>query len=141
MSSPLLLQQCPACLVGWFSRWVVGGRTAAVLWDAAFRICSIQPVAFLCNCRQAFFPYSWSRSIWCIRIVVLTPSQLGKNSILFYWIGLTNQSNPKSTYLRLLQFLFHVHKCVINLGRPFFMSFENVFQREEEILIIFKGKY
>ena len=45
-------------LFGWFSWWVVGGRTAAVLWSVASRTCSIQLVAFLCNCHQAFSPYA-----------------------------------------------------------------------------------
>ena len=36
----------------WFSRLVVGGRTAAVLWYVSSRICSIQLVTFLRNCRH-----------------------------------------------------------------------------------------
>ena len=36
---------------------VVGGRTAIVLWGVASRTCSLLLAAFLCNCRQAFFPY------------------------------------------------------------------------------------
>ena len=60
MSSSLLLQQCPACLVRLI--WIffvmgVSGRTAAALWSADFRTCSILLAAFLCSCRQAFSPY------------------------------------------------------------------------------------
>ena len=60
MSSYLLLQQCPTRLVRLtciFSWWVVGGRTAAALWDAASMICSILLAAFLCSCCQAFSPF------------------------------------------------------------------------------------
>ena len=48
MSSSLLHQQCPACLVRlieWFERWDVSGRTAAVLWSAVSRNCSKPHVA------------------------------------------------------------------------------------------------
>ena len=48
MSSSLLLQQCPACLVR--------GRTVGVLWGVAARTCSRLLAAFLCNCRLAFSP-------------------------------------------------------------------------------------
>ena len=41
-------------IVSW---WVVGGRTAAALWGAASRTCSILLTSFLYNCRQAFSPY------------------------------------------------------------------------------------
>ena len=44
MSSSLLFQECPTCLVRliWMVlRWEVGGRTASVLWDVASRIYSI----------------------------------------------------------------------------------------------------
>ena len=37
-----------------FFLWVVGGRTAAALWDVVFRTCSILLTAFLCSCRQSF---------------------------------------------------------------------------------------
>ena len=37
-----------------FLWWVVGGRTAAVLWSVASRTCSIQLEAFLCNAVQIF---------------------------------------------------------------------------------------
>ena len=59
MSSSLLLQQCPACLVR--LTWIVfmmgaGGRTVGVLWGVAARTCSRLHVAFLCNCRLASSP-------------------------------------------------------------------------------------
>ena len=57
MSASLLFQQCPACrvrLIRMVFEMVVGGRTAAVLWDAASRICLIYLVASSSNCRQAF---------------------------------------------------------------------------------------
>ena len=52
MSSSLLLQQCPACLVclTWIV-FVMGGR-----WGVAARTCSILLAAFLCNCRLASSP-------------------------------------------------------------------------------------
>ena len=59
MSSSLLPQQCPACLVClalivfW---WEAGGRIVGVLWGVAARTCSILLVAFLCNCRLASSP-------------------------------------------------------------------------------------
>ena len=36
-----------------YSRWVIGVHTAAALWDAASRACSIQLASFLCNCHLA----------------------------------------------------------------------------------------
>ena len=40
-----------------FLWWVVGGRTAIALLDAASRTFSIFPSAFLCSCHQAFSRY------------------------------------------------------------------------------------
>ena len=60
MSSSLLLQQYPACLVRLICRvswWVLGGSIAAVLCGVASRTCSIQLAPLLCYCRQAFSPY------------------------------------------------------------------------------------
>ena len=59
MSSSLLLQQCPACLV--YLTWIVfvmetGGRIVGALWGVAARTCSILLATFLCNCRLAFSP-------------------------------------------------------------------------------------
>ena len=59
MSSSLLLQQCPACLV--CLTWIVfvmgaGGRTVGVLWGVAARTCSGLHAAFLCNCHLASSP-------------------------------------------------------------------------------------
>ena len=48
MSSSLLPQQYPKCLVGCFERWEVSNRKAAILRGAASRICSklhvVQPM-------------------------------------------------------------------------------------------------
>ena len=41
-------------LLGWFLRWEVSGRTAAVLWDATSKICSRQHVASLYSSHLAF---------------------------------------------------------------------------------------
>ena len=68
---------------------MVGGRKAAVLRGVASRTCSIQLVAFLCNCRQAFSPYALLVSTWCIHIAVLIRLMLGKK-LLFYRTGLTS---------------------------------------------------
>ena len=60
MSSSLLLQQCPACLVRltWIV-FVIGGQVAVtlgVLWGVAARTCSGLHAAFLCNCHLASSP-------------------------------------------------------------------------------------
>ncbi len=60
MSSSLLFLQCIACVVRLLLIdfvMGVGDRTAAVLWGAASRTCSILLSAFLCSCHQAFSPY------------------------------------------------------------------------------------
>ena len=43
-------------LVGWFVRLEVSGYTAAVFWDAAFRICSKQHAASLRSSHFTFSP-------------------------------------------------------------------------------------
>ena len=57
MSSSLLLQQCPACLVRltWIV-FVMGGRIVGALWGVAARTYSGLLAAFLCNCRLASSP-------------------------------------------------------------------------------------
>ena len=51
MSSSLVLQQCPTCLVRQILIvFEMGGRTATVLWDVASRICSIQLAALVKFC-------------------------------------------------------------------------------------------
>ena len=58
MSSSLLLQHCPACLVRLTCIvlcWEAGGRIVGALWGVAARTCSILLAAFLCNCRLASF--------------------------------------------------------------------------------------
>ena len=57
---------------GWFSRWVVGGRTAAVLWDL-FSIAR----SILLQLPSSFFSICFLASMWCIRTVVLTRLLLG----------------------------------------------------------------
>ena len=74
MSSYLLLQKCPACLVRltWIA-FVMGGRWP-YSWcfvDVASRICSILLAAFLCNQRLSFSPAVLLASEWCIHIAVL----------------------------------------------------------------------
>ena len=59
MSSSLLLQQCPACLVrvSWIAFGMeAGGRIFSALWGVATRTCSIVLATFLCNCRPASSP-------------------------------------------------------------------------------------
>ena len=48
-------QQVLFILLGWFVRWKVSGRTAAVLWSSASRICSKQHTASLCSSHFFFF--------------------------------------------------------------------------------------
>ena len=76
MSSSLLLQQYPACLVRQI--WIVfgmgaGGCIVGALWGVAARTCSILLSTFLCNCRLAS-----SRAVYlafksCIHIAVSIP--------------------------------------------------------------------
>ena len=81
MSSSLLLQQCPACLVR--ITWIVlviGSRWSysCCFVGVASRICSTQLTAFLCNCHQTFSPYVLLASMWCIHIAVSTRPLLEK---------------------------------------------------------------
>ena len=69
ISSSLLLQLCPACLVrlGWFVRWETSGRTAGVFFvslkDTSSRICSKQDIASLCSSYIVFLTeYSCTRT-------------------------------------------------------------------------------
>ena len=65
-----LLQQCPACFVR--LSWIVLEIGCTVVsWSAAFRNCSRQLVAFLCNSRLAFSLIRFVRvhilnNIYCI---------------------------------------------------------------------------
>ena len=59
MSSSLLLQQCPACLVR--LTWIVFvmeavGRIVGALWGVTTRTCLILLSTSLCNCRLASSP-------------------------------------------------------------------------------------
>ena len=91
MSSSLLFQQCPACLVRltwmvfemgckWPYSWVF------FLWNFISRICSKYLVAFLCGFHLAFSLCVSLACLWCIHTVVLTQPQLGRTPILFYRI-------------------------------------------------------
>ena len=91
MSSSLLLQLCSTCLVclTWIV-FVMGGWWPYSFRFVASKTCSIQLAAFLCNCREAFSPYVWLASMWCIHIVVSIRPLLGKNCISFHRSGLTS---------------------------------------------------
>ena len=57
MTSSLLLQQCPACLVRLpWKVFVIGDRIVSALWGVAARTCSILLLTFLYNCRLASSP-------------------------------------------------------------------------------------
>ena len=84
MSSSLLLQQCPACLVCLtLIVYVMGGRWpySCCFVGAASRTCSILLAAFLCSCRQAFSPAVQLAYMQCIHIAVSTRSPLGRNCV------------------------------------------------------------
>ena len=79
MSSSLLLQQCPVCLVRltWIV-FVMGGRW---LYSWCFVGCcartySILLVTFLCNCRLASSPAILLASKWCIHTAVSTQHKI-----------------------------------------------------------------
>ena len=69
MSSSLLLQQCPACLIRltWIVLWwEAGGRIVGALCGVAARACSILLATFLCNWHLASSPAVLLASKWCI---------------------------------------------------------------------------
>ena len=75
MSSSLLLQQCPACLVR--LTWIIfvreaGGRIIGALWGVAARTCLILLVTSLCSCCLASFRAVLLVSRWCIHTAVST---------------------------------------------------------------------
>ena len=71
-------------LLGWFLRWKVGNRTAAVLWGVASRVFLKEHIAFWCSFHLAF-SLCVSLVPWrCIHTVVLMQPQLGRNLVLFY---------------------------------------------------------
>ena len=71
-------------LLGWFVRWEASGHTAAVLYNANYRICSKQHVAVLCKSNLAFSQSILLKSMRCIYTIVPTQLKLGRISILFY---------------------------------------------------------
>ena len=91
MSSSLLLQQCPACLVclTWIV-FVIGGRWpySGVLWGVTARTCSRLLTTFLCNCRLASSPAVLLESMSCIHIAVSMWPLPGRNCVSFYRLGL-----------------------------------------------------
>ena len=81
-----LYQQRSACLtyLGRFLRWEVDIRTAALLWDAASRICSKQHAVSLCHFHLFFFSRSIAlESRRCNHIVVQTRLLLTRIPVLF----------------------------------------------------------
>ena len=93
VSSSLLLQQCPACLVRltWIV-FVMGGRWpfSWCLVSVAARTCSILLATFVCNCRLAPSPAILLASKWCIHTAVSTRPLPGRNCVSFYRSGLTS---------------------------------------------------
>ena len=65
-------------------RWEVSGRTAAILWDAACKICLKQYATSLCSSHPSFAAIILLEHKWCNYTVVLTQQQLGKFPVLFY---------------------------------------------------------
>ena len=93
MSSSLLLQQCPACLVR--LTWIVflmGGRWP---YSWCFVGCYCQDLlillaSFLCSYRLASSTAVSLASKWCIHTAVSTWPLLGRNCVSFYRSGLTS---------------------------------------------------
>ena len=91
MSSSLLLQQCPACLVRltWIV-FVMGGRWP-YSWcfvECCRQDCLILLATFLRSCRLASSPAVLLASKWCIHTAVSTRLLLGRNCVSFYRSGL-----------------------------------------------------
>ena len=91
ISSSLLLQQCPACLVRltWIV-FVIGGRWpySWYLWCVAARIYSLLLSTFLYNCCLVSSPDVSLASKWCIHTTVSTRPLPGRNCVSFYRSGL-----------------------------------------------------
>ena len=71
--------------LGWFVRWVVGGRTAVTVYGAASRICWKQHAAYLYS--SHFYPSAMLKSRWCCPTIVLTWLQMGRIPIykIYRW--------------------------------------------------------
>ena len=67
-------------LHGWFVRWEVSGRTAAILYLAASRICAKQHTASLCTSRQAFFSRYFINSSDTVKVCKNTRFNLSEGS-------------------------------------------------------------
>ena len=114
MSPSLFFQQYSACL-GWFMRWEISGRTAAVLLGIASRICSKQYTAFLCSSHLAFSPCILLESRWCIHFfftLLWIPSNLN-----ITWISMSQHANQSPNTL------FYI-KSYIYILKTTFASFE-----------------
>ena len=92
MSSSLLLQQCPVCLVRLIGIvFVMGGRWP---YSWCFVVCCCQDLfnivrnIFLCNCRLASSPAVLLASKWCIYTAVSTRPLPGRNCVSIYRSGL-----------------------------------------------------
>ena len=88
MSSSLLLQQCPACLVRLI--WIVFVMGVGDLWGVAARSCSILLATFFCNCRLASSPAVLLSSKWCTHTAVSIRPLPGRNCVSFYRSGLSS---------------------------------------------------
>ena len=91
-------------LLEWFVRWEISGRTAAVLWGAASRICSKQHVTFLCCSHQFFSPCVSLACRRCIHAVVpMQPQLKGHKRVLKISIPFCRLLNIKKGSTQLLQ--------------------------------------
>ena len=89
MSSSLLLQQCPACLVR--LTWIVFVMGARWPYSWCLVGCCRQDLllsTFLCNCSLAFSPNVLLASKWCIHTAVSIRPLPGRNCVSFYRSGL-----------------------------------------------------
>ena len=108
MSSSLLLQQCPACLVRLtLIVFVTDGR-----WPYS---CCFVFAAFSCNCRKFSSPYVLLASTWCIYVAVSILPLLGRNCASFYRSGLI--SIRPIPYRLLSMPLLIVCRCLSRLMR------------------------
>ena len=91
MSSSLLLQQCPACLVR--LTWMVWEMKDKWPYSSSFVGCCFQDLFNIARSILVQFPISFpcvlSVSMWCICTVVLTQLLLGRNSVFIYRIDQT----------------------------------------------------
>ena len=86
MSSSLLLQQCPSCLVCLI--WIVCVMGSRLPYSCKFVGCCFRDLFKTTrSILQVFFSLIvLLESMWCIHTIVLILLQLGRNPILFYTI-------------------------------------------------------